>query len=93
METKNFPVGSQVGGVYWLMTTLLPTYVNFRYPAKLLVVAALALSQLTALGWDRLFEQERQRFKKVLQWLAGASAVLLVVLRSRARPASTCNPS
>lgn len=78
MDAEKFPVGSQVGGVYWLMTTLLPTYVNFRYPAKLLVVSALALSQLAAIGWDRLFEAKRERFVQILKALGGASAVLLV---------------
>ncbi|MCE9526341.1 MAG: YfhO family protein, partial [Planctomycetales bacterium] len=78
MDAEKFPIGSQVGGVYWLMTTLLPTYVNFRYPAKLLVVSSLALSQLAAFGWDRLFEEKRDRFIKVLKWLGGTSAVLLV---------------
>ena len=77
MDAEKFPVGPQVGGVYWLMTTLLPTYVNFRYPAKLLVVAALALSQLAAFGWDRLFEEQRSRILMVLKWLGGTSAVLL----------------
>lgn len=79
MDAEKFPFGSQVGGVYWLMTTLLPTYVNFRYPAKLLVVSSLALSQLAALGWDRLFAEQRGRFVKVLQWLSGTSAGLLAV--------------
>ena len=79
MDAEKFPFGSQVGGVYWLMTTLLPTYVNFRYPAKLLVVSSLALSQLAAFGWDRLFEVQRGRFVKVLRWLGGTSAGLLVI--------------
>ena len=30
-----------LGGLYWLMTVVLPGYACFRYPAKLLVVAAL----------------------------------------------------
>jgi Bacterial membrane protein YfhO len=79
MDTNKFPVGSQVGGVYWLMTTLLPEYVNFRYPGKLLVVSSLALSQLAACGWDRLFAEERRRFVEVLKWLGGVSAVLLAI--------------
>lgn len=78
MDRDALPFGSQVGGVYWLMTTLLPSYVNFRYPAKLLVVAALALSQLAAFGWDRVFAEERKRFVVVLEFVGGASAVLLV---------------
>lgn len=37
---------SPVGGIYWLMATLLPGYSNFRYPAKLWMVASLAISLL-----------------------------------------------
>lgn len=48
-------IGAPVGGVYWLMTLLLPGYVQFRYPAKLLVPATLALCLLAAQGFDRTF--------------------------------------
>lgn len=78
MDGDKFPIGSQVGGIYWLMTTLLPAYVNFRYPAKLLIVVALALSQLAAIGWDRLFAERREQLPKVLRWLGWVSAGLLV---------------
>jgi hypothetical protein len=46
-------VGHPVGGVYWCLVVLLPGYAHFRYPAKLLTVAALALSLLAARGFDR----------------------------------------
>ena len=36
-------------GVYWLMVTLLPKYVLFRYPAKLVVITALALCVLAGI--------------------------------------------
>lgn len=55
------PVGPQVGGLYWLMTVLLPGYVYFRYPAKLLTVAMLGLSMLAARGFDRLDDEKRRR--------------------------------
>ena len=35
-----------VGGMYWLMSVLLPKYFAFRYPAKLFVVASLAFCLL-----------------------------------------------
>jgi hypothetical protein len=47
-------VGAEVGGLYWLMTVLLPYYIYFRYPAKLLVVASLAIAMLAVVGWDRV---------------------------------------
>lgn len=39
-------LGPQVGGIYWAMNMLLPKYFAFRYPAKLFLVASLALSLL-----------------------------------------------
>jgi hypothetical protein len=44
-------VGPAFGGLYWILTVLLPGYVNFRYPSKWLVVTALGISQLAAFGW------------------------------------------
>lgn len=46
--------GDEVGGLYWFLTVLVPGYVMFRYPAKLLVLVSLGLSQLAAVGFDRL---------------------------------------
>ena len=43
-------VGPQVGGVYWLMNMVLPKYFAFRYPAKLFVIAALAISLLAGVN-------------------------------------------
>jgi hypothetical protein len=54
-------IGSPVGGLYWLMVVLLPSYAYFRYPAKLLVFAALAMSLLAARGFDRQFTRARLR--------------------------------
>ena len=59
-------LGPQVGGLYWLMTLLLPGYVLFRYPAKLLIVASLALSLLGALGWDQACDAKATRMHRVL---------------------------
>lgn len=42
-----------VGGLYWLMVTLLPKYCLFRYPAKLMVVGCLALSVLAGVSLNR----------------------------------------
>lgn len=43
-------LGPQVGGVYWAMNMLLPKYFAFRYPAKLFVIASLAISLLAAVN-------------------------------------------
>ena len=55
METSAvvMQVDSYVGGVYWLMTVLLPGFESFRYPAKLFPVASLAISVLAGIGFDR----------------------------------------
>jgi hypothetical protein len=49
-----YVTGDEVGGVYWLMATLLPGYAGFRYPAKWLTPCALAFAQLAAIGFDML---------------------------------------
>jgi hypothetical protein len=51
-QPKDLPFGAPLGGVYWFLVTFLPGYINFRYPAKLMVLAAMALSLLAARGWD-----------------------------------------
>jgi hypothetical protein len=42
------------GSVYWWLATVLPGFRQFRYPAKLFTLAALAAAALAGLGWDRL---------------------------------------
>ena len=69
------PVGAPAGGVYWLMTLALPGYFSFRYPAKLLVVAALGISILAARGWDEVAAGVRPRFARVLLWLGILSGI------------------
>lgn len=46
-------LGDPVGGLYWLLVTCVPSYVQFRYPAKWWTVAALALAALAARAFDR----------------------------------------
>jgi len=66
-------IGDPVGGVYWFFVVLLPGYVNFRYPAKWLPVAALGISLLAARGWDRWREGEWP----LRAWLFAIAAVSL----------------
>jgi len=75
-EPGTWPLGPPAGGAYWLMTVALPGYVQFRYPAKLLVVAALGLSALAAMGWDRVMSGADNRFRRGLLVLAGLSGAL-----------------
>ena len=78
-------VGAPLGGLYWLMTLLLPGYAYFRYPAKLLVVAALGLSLLSARGFDRVFTEPADRFRRGLLWLGGLSLLQLAGLHVKTR--------
>lgn len=59
-----------LGGVYWLLS-LLPGYGCFRYPAKLLTVAALGLSLLSARGFDDWLSGRRIVGRWPLALLAG----------------------
>ncbi|HZN36755.1 MAG TPA: YfhO family protein, partial [Pirellulaceae bacterium] len=71
-----------VGGVYWFFVTFLPTYVYFRYPAKLLPLVSLGLSQLAALGWDRMHAQPQRRLTAVLLILGILSGILAFIIWS-----------
>jgi hypothetical protein len=73
-------VGDEVGGLYWLLTVVLPGYVYFRYPAKLLVIASLGMSMLAAIGWDRLWSSESTRWWRFFQLLAMVSIVMLCLV-------------
>jgi len=42
------------GSLYWWMTTVLPGFRQFRYPAKLFTFTTFGLSALAGLGWDAL---------------------------------------
>jgi hypothetical protein len=42
------------GGIYWLLATFLPGFRQFRFPAKLFTLTAIAVAALGGLGWDRL---------------------------------------
>jgi len=53
-------VGHPTGGVYWWMECLIPGYDSFRYPAKLYVVASLAICLLGGRGLDRMLLPEHR---------------------------------
>ena len=76
--TDDFLVGPQVGGLYWLMSSVLPGYVYFRYPAKLMVIAALAASLLAAVGWDKAWQQPT-RLPRILVGLGSLSFAMAAV--------------
>jgi len=73
-------IGPPVGGLYWMLTVMLPGYVYFRYPAKLLIIAALALSMLSARGWEHAFTERSDKLRKFLLILACVSLVGTVAI-------------
>ncbi len=83
VDTAEWLIGPPFGGLYWLMTVLLPSYVYFRYPAKLLVITALALSLLAAQGTESLrpgtapasATVSRRRTLRILSAIAAGSAI------------------
>lgn len=72
-------VGAPVGGLYWFMVVLLPGYVQFRYPAKLMVFATVGISLLAARHWDAFAGGTQRWAKSLLLTVAGASAVAIVL--------------
>jgi len=71
-----FQYGDEVGSVYWWMTTFLPAYSGFRYPAKWLTVFALAMGQIAGFGIDRL---DQPAFRRRVAAVAGSLAIVIAV--------------
>jgi hypothetical protein len=78
-DPEKLSIGQPVGGLYWLMVTLLPSYAYFRYPAKLLPLVALGLSQLAAVGWDRAFAERRVWLARTLLIFGSVSGIAAFV--------------
>jgi hypothetical protein len=74
-EPSNFGMAEPVGGLYWLMIVWLPGYVHFRYPAKLMIIASLAMAGLAGIGLDQMLVARRDRFAR---WLRNVGAVSLL---------------
>jgi len=68
------------GSVYWLLSTALPGFRQFRFPSKLLTLTALALAALAGQGWDGLLAGDRRIRRSTVFWSAGLLALSLVAL-------------
>lgn len=53
------------GSLYWMMMSSLPGFEAFRYPAKLMVPAALAISVLAGMGWEQLIRGKHRPLARV----------------------------
>ena len=62
------------GSVYWWLTTVLPGFRQFRFPAKLFTFTTLGFAALAGLGWDDL------RTRRVTTGFTSYLVVSLVVL-------------
>jgi hypothetical protein len=73
--------GSQVGGVYWWLTTFLPGYSSFRYPAKLFVIASLCLCVLAGVRFNERSLNRINPFQSLLGWglICGIGASIFAV--------------
>lgn len=61
-----FQDGDPVGGLYWTLNLLIPKFTEFRYPAKLVTLAAIGFSMLAGAGWDT--KKDSRRFF-LLRWI------------------------
>ena len=77
-----------VGGGYWFLQTFVPGYIQFRYSAKLLTLAAFPIAVLAAYGFDRLLavfqgadvgERMPEIRDRSIRWFCRLSVVLIAV--------------
>ncbi|MHB0955296.1 MAG: hypothetical protein ACYC0X_02850 [Pirellulaceae bacterium] len=68
-------IGEPVGGWYWCMVVALPGYAHFRYPAKWMVIATLALAVLAGVGLEQVLGVHRGQFMRRLRIVAALSVV------------------
>jgi hypothetical protein len=64
-------------GFYWWLSTLLPGFRQFRFPAKLFTFTSLGLAALAGLGWDRLGRGHSRGFTALASSLLVLSLALL----------------
>ncbi|AGA29221.1 glycosyltransferase family protein [Singulisphaera acidiphila] len=67
------------GGVYWLLSTLLPGFNQFRYPSKLLSFTALSVAGLAGLGLDDVLVRRRRKTEVTAAMFFGLSLVALAI--------------
>jgi hypothetical protein len=68
------------GSVYSLLTMVLPGFGQFRYPAKLFTLTALALAALAGVGWDRVVAGLGRRAAPVFLVLLMLTQITLAVV-------------
>jgi len=71
------------GSIYWWLATMLPGFRQFRYPAKLFTLTALALAALAAVGWDRCCAGRSRRAILTIGFLTVVSLCVLAVVTTQ----------
>ncbi len=79
IDTKSLPP-NEVGGVYWLLTWVVPGYGAFRYPAKWSVLFALCMCLMSAVGTDRAVLRRVFLKRMALVILIASGCVLIPML-------------
>lgn len=82
-------MGSPTGGVYWMFVTLLPSYAQFRYPAKWLIISAFAVAMLAGYAISRYSDERSATSTRRLQRLScvlAAVTVLTLIVSWLAQP-------
>jgi hypothetical protein len=77
------------GSLYWMMSTFLPGFRQFRFPSKLLTFTMLGLASLAGAGWDALASgdsQARRSVRRWALWLFGLTTLTLVASEIFHRP-------
>jgi hypothetical protein len=70
--------------LYWALCTIAPGFRQFRYPAKLFTLCALAMAALAGFGWDRACAGQARQTKVlfiVLIFLTAATLAAVIVQR------------
>ncbi len=91
----DIPLAPPIGSGYWFLQVFVPGYVQFRYPAKLMALAACPMAMLAAYGFDRVVRFLRESGSadnitpdRSLRWLRRLCGIVAVLSLFLAIPAS-----
>jgi hypothetical protein len=77
LDTNSIRLDSQLrdgdGSFYYLLSTILPGFQQFRYPSKLLTFTVLGLALLAGYGWDRVEAGHRRGLLRIVAVMFGLS--------------------
>ena len=74
------------GSLYWWMTTVLPGFRQFRYPAKLFTFTTFGLAALAGMGWDALRAGRNRGTLALAGFLLVLSLGLLTIVLTQRQP-------